>query len=352
MGWQDRNYNRASFRGDEYLSNPAAILSYSLPFGTWFGARVRLHFWLLLSFLFAAAEILRGGNLLVLLLTMAMVLAALLLHEFGHRFAARWVGGWHNEFVLWPAGGLVPPNAPPRPGATLLAHGGGIVVNLLLALLCTGLLGVLTGQVRLPMLGFLSSFGGTGWGLLNSSSLPSYLRAFLLINVGIILDNLLPFYWFDGGYLLQAILWPWLGLYRAINVTCIVGMVVAVPMLLISLSAGSFMGLIFWGLLFSSAYTRRKQLQAQGTEEMESGIAFSAAAGPEESGVSRRARWSQAAKAAKAAAQQRREQEKVDAILCKVHEKGMQSLTWWERRTLRKATERQRQRELARNPRS
>jgi hypothetical protein len=225
-------------------------------------------------------------------------------------------------------------------------------VNLLLALLCAGLLQVLTGHVRLPMLGFLSSFGGTGWGLAGASSLANCLRAFLLINVGIILSNLLPFYWFDGGYLLQAILWPWLGLYRAINGTCIVGMVVAVPMLLMSLPAGDFLGLIFWGLLFSSAYTRRKQLQAQGTEEVESAIAFSASARPDDSGVSRRARWSQAAKAAKAAAQQRREQEKVDAILAKVHEKGMQSLSWWERRTLRKATERQRQRELARNPRS
>ena len=38
-----------------------------------------------------------------------------------------------------------------------------------------------------------------------------------------------------------------------------------------------------------------------------------------------------------------REQEAVDRILAKVHEKGIQSLTWSEKRTLRKATERQRE---------
>ena len=44
--------------------------------------------------------------------------------------------------------------------------------------------------------------------------------------------------------------------------------------------------------------------------------------------------------------QAKAEQQKIDAILAKVSAKGMHSLTWWEKRTLRKATERQRQRDL------
>ena len=43
--------------------------------------------------------------------------------------------------------------------------------------------------------------------------------------------------------------------------------------------------------------------------------------------------------AAKRAAKARREQEKIDAILEKVSARGMHSLTWWEKRTLRKGTE-------------
>jgi hypothetical protein len=56
-------------------------------------------------------------------------------------------------------------------------------------------------------------------------------------------------------------------------------------------------------------------------------------------------RWS-IKRAQKRAAEEQAEQGRIDAILDKVSAHGMQSLTWWEKRTLRKATERQRQRDL------
>lgn len=40
------------------------------------------------------------------------------------------------------------------------------------------------------------------------------------------------------------------------------------------------------------------------------------------------------------------EQTKIDAILVKIHDRGLHSITWWERRTLRKTTERQRKYDL------
>jgi hypothetical protein len=42
------------------------------------------------------------------------------------------------------------------------------------------------------------------------------------------------------------------------------------------------------------------------------------------------------------------EQAKIDAILAKVSAQGMNSLNWFEKRALRKATERQRMAELSR----
>ena len=44
-------------------------------------------------------------------------------------------------------------------------------------------------------------------------------------------------------------------------------------------------------------------------------------------------------------AQERAERLRIDRILTKVSQHGMQSLSWWEKRTLRKATEHQRQRD-------
>ena len=73
-------------------------------------------------------------------------------------------------------------------------------------------------------------------------------------NIGLVFINLLPFYWFDGGFVLESILWPWTGRYRAIYVTCIVGMVVAVPMFLLSLAGTALMAMIFWALLFFDAF--------------------------------------------------------------------------------------------------
>jgi hypothetical protein len=59
------------------------------------------------------------------------------------------------------------------------------------------------------------------------------------------------------------------------------------------------------------------------------------------------AKW-RARRQQKQQALERAEQQQIDAILAKVSAKGMNSLTWLEKRTLRRATERQRQRDLAR----
>lgn len=355
MGQENRDYWRSDsggLGGGAYLSNPGAILSFAMPFGTWWGARVRLHFWLLLSFLFMAVGSIESGRLIMLPITLGLVLTALMLHEFGHRWAAEWFGGSHDEFVLWPVGGMVPAQAPPRPGAMFVVHGAGLAVNLVLAFLCAAGLLAVSGGVKVSVLGFFGLFGGGVSPFVGDSMAAMCLGVFLNINLGIAVGNLLPYYWFDGGYLLQAIVWRWTGLHRAVNVTCIVGMVLATPMFLLALMGGSFMGMVLWALLFSSAYTRRKQLQTQGTNELEDAIAFSAAMRPDGQKKARWGRWNRAAAAAKEAARERRDQEQVDAILAQVHEKGMNSLSWWQRRTLKKATERQRQREAARNRRT
>jgi hypothetical protein len=351
MGWQDRNYNTGSGggSGSEYLGNPLAILNFSVPFGNWFGARVRLHFFLLLQFIFIYIASVRTGGPLVATITCALFLVALLCHEFGHRFFARLVHGSHNEFMLWPAGGMIPPNAPPFPGSYFLAHAGGMIVNLSLALLSSLAIYFITYNLAdIPWNPLAILFG---FGALDVNT-PAAIAAGLLfifasINLGIFTANLLPYYWFDGGPLLQAILWPFIKLHNAINVTCIVGMVFAVPMFFLALFSMNLLGMIFWALLFASSYTKRQQLKAVGTQELEEAIAWSANYSNNDPAPRKKLkkRWINAAK--KRAAAEQNEQAQIDAILAKVKEKGLHSLTWWEKRALRKATERQRQRDLA-----
>src|SRR5271170_5014705 len=149
MGWQDRGYNKSGGSTSDYFGNPLALLNLSVPFGTWFGVRVRLHFWLLLSFFFTYIPGIRAADFVSPTIQCILILIALLAHEFGHRTFARWMGGSHNEFMLWPPGGMIPPNAPPFPRPYFVTHVGGIVVNFLLAGVSIGIIALIAAD-RIP----------------------------------------------------------------------------------------------------------------------------------------------------------------------------------------------------------
>ena len=61
-----------------------------------------------------------------------------LLHEFGHCFAARHVGGRGDHILLWPLGGLAYVDAPKRPGPTFFTAFGGPFVNIVICALTGG----------------------------------------------------------------------------------------------------------------------------------------------------------------------------------------------------------------------
>lgn len=347
MGLEGRDYNWGGGGGQDYLSNPAAILGFSIPFGTWLGARVRLHFWLLLSLGFSIASLVRGASDLLIATYILLLFVSLMLHDFGHRLAAQSVGGQHDDFMLWPAGGLNFPDVPPGAWPRFAGFGAGLAVNLVIVLAAQAALYAMRGFLLPLPLNPLIALSGFEFPVMRAGGgvfLPLLLYCVIWINWGLVLVNLLPYYWFDGGYVLDAILSPFLGAFRAVNVACIVGMVVAVPMCALALVNQQFIGLIVWALLFSSSYSRRRQLYAEGTGALDAAIAASAqdSASPRKRNW-QKAGWAQAA--ARRAAKVRKEQRKIDAILEKVGAKGMHSLSWWEKRTLQKATERQRREE-------
>lgn len=323
------------------------FFGFSLPFGRWFGVPIRLSFWLLLTYVFLFIDATRGVGLPDILFSAAALTAMLICHEFGHRICAMQVGGAYNEFLLWPFGGMNHPTAPPNPAARLLAHGGGILANLAIAALCVAGVAILGSRVEFsfwsmnPLAAF---FSGTpvAADVLHSAVLA--LQILFVVNMQLAMVNLLPFYWFDGGYLLEALLSPVAGAYGATNITCIVGMVVAVPLFLFCLMGKSLLGMAVCALLFAGSFNKRRELKAAGPAGMGSGFDYAAAAfATADEPVRRKRRWS-GKSAVKKAAQARRDQEQIDAILAKVHAKGMQSLNWMEKRALRKATERQRNR--------
>src|SRR5262249_51354296 len=63
------------------------------------------------------------------------IFVLVLLHEFGHAFACRQVGGEANRILLWPLGGVASVSPPQRPGATLWTVVAGPLVNVVLAVI-------------------------------------------------------------------------------------------------------------------------------------------------------------------------------------------------------------------------
>jgi hypothetical protein len=99
---------------------------------------------------------------------------------------------------------------------------------------------------------------------------------------------------------------------------------------------------------FVNCYQMRAMMKAEGPwgfSEEESAIDYSASLRADEP---RKRKLSPRLykKVRRREARERAEQEKIDAILAKVSAHGMHSLTWWEKRTLHRATERQRKRDL------
>jgi hypothetical protein len=347
MGWDDRNYNAGREEMNAYFANPGALLQYTLPLYVSATLHIRLSFWFLLSAIFLCVQDVQGSGAGYILLDLAVMLGVCLWHEFGHRVFSRMVGGNHWEWILWPIGGMVAPSVPRTPKATFVGNVGGIVFSVvLLAASLTTTYFLFGESTQLQYLWGIPS-GFTGYvGALGLRVLFHGLGTIAVLSMPIIMMNLFPCYWFDGAYIWQSILWPFIGQWKAMRWVCMAGMILAVPLLVMSLMAHNFFGLVVWALVFSDCFRRRQALAAAGPDVFDDDVSYSYMDAPESPRRKKlKKRWFRNAR--KRAQRDQAEQAKIDAILAKVSERGIQSLGWWEKRTLRKATERQRKQDMA-----
>src|SRR6476469_7910833 len=138
MGWEDRPYYRDRGTGGAFGGPLQWILTGSVPLMTVAGIRVRAHSSLVI---YAAMILLFGfgqsGYTIQDRITASTVLFGIvLLHEFGHCFTARWVGGHAEEILMHPLGGLAFAHPPHRPLPTFLTVAGGPAVNLIICITC------------------------------------------------------------------------------------------------------------------------------------------------------------------------------------------------------------------------
>lgn len=205
--------------------------SWSFPLGQLFGITVRIHVLLpvVMIGLIMRAAFTEGVILntwIDVTMLMGMLVVAVLLHEFGHCFAARRMDGEANEVLLWPLGGLARCEIPHTPRAHFVVAAAGPLVNVLLCLACGVALAFLDHAYRPPFNPFWypyrSNAAGdmTLWtwsGNAELATLPAIILArFFFINwVLFLLNMVLVGFPLDAGRMLQSALWPSFGYRQA-----------------------------------------------------------------------------------------------------------------------------------------
>lgn len=317
------------------------------------GITVRVHIFFLLWILF---ELFRAqDNWHVTLAWLGMLFGIVLLHEFGHCFGARAVGGDAHNIVMWPLGGLAFADAPMRPWPQFVTVACGPLVNVVLCILSAVVLVVATGRLDVVSL--------NPWSAFNISAMDArwqiYLEIFYSVNLLLLYFNMLPVYPLDGGQILWTILWPFTGLQRATLLAAQLGLAGAVLLGMWGISGGGGM-LVAIAIFGGLTCFQRLQAIRQGAFFLEEFRTYEHVGRHRRGGgvwsrlwgrVRGRSRPGRAAGnpnpggwEVRVEAQEQLEAE-LDRILKKVHEHGINSLTYVERQTLEHATRARRERE-------
>ncbi len=210
--------------------NEIQRMSWSLPIIRIAGIQLRIHitFLLLIGWL-AIGYYSQGGSAAAVagVLVILLLFACVVLHEFGHAFAAKAFGINTPDITLLPIGGVARlERMPEEPIQELIIAAAGPAVNLIIAL-CLFLTG---GSFVYPP---------TAGSRLND--------VLLTINVVLLLFNLLPAFPMDGGRVLRALLATRLSYARATQIAASIGQGCAFVFGFLGLMGGNYM-LIFIAL--------------------------------------------------------------------------------------------------------
>ncbi len=339
MGWQDRDYRDSGrSKGGAWLrrvfgdgENP---FSWAVPLFTAFRIRVKIHVLFIVlvitQLIWSASSSTMGVGYRAL--GMGLLFVIVLLHEFGHCFACRWVKGEADEILMWPLGGLAMCRPPGSWQAHLVTAVGGPMVNVaLLPVLGGALLALGQGWESVIFNPFTPSvpLGAIGkWGIVGLW-LAYYTNLILLA-----FNVLCPVFPLDGGRILQCLLWKRMGFERSMDIATRVGLVGAGVLFVLGMvgSQTTLMAIALFGGM--TCWIERKRLAFMGDA---GGFAMAGMA----SASDRRERTAFEKAAKKQAAEREaraRIQREVDQILEKISREGMGSLTKKERQTLEQAS--------------
>jgi Zn-dependent protease len=292
-------------------------------------------------------------------LSLAILLVSVLLHELGHLYAALRLGGGMDEIVLGPLGGLAPPRPAPDAQFELVVHLAGPIVSFALCMIAAPLLFL---EAQADLVGLLHPLQprNLGVGSWNSDAV----KLVFWINWVLFCVNLIPAFPFDGGRALRAAIIavrPTIGRQFATLVVARLAKFAAAGLILVALFAptGNLQGVApIWfalALLGIVLYFCAKQEERR-SEEWDDlghlGFDYTTSYGhldqghePSEMQAGFFVRWLERRRETKVRQQREaeaRDDARMDEVLDRVHKYGLESLTDEERALLHRVSQRYR----------
>jgi Zn-dependent protease len=350
---------------------------WSIPLGRLFGITLRVHVLypvlvivLVLRVVYHPKDVVYADKAwLEVLILAGLLLFSVILHEFGHCFAARRQQGEANEILIWPLGGLANVDVPHTPWAHFFTAAAGPAVNLGLCLVCAVLLGLTVDPAFQPpwnpvtWIAFrdrdtggvlLSSWGGTSENVL--AAWPVFLARLFYVNwILFLLNVLLMGYPLDGGRMLQSALWPHLGYRQSMLVSIFAGFVAMFIVGIIAIVYNNFIWLSLAIVIYFACKYQWIVLETGGEEGL-FGYDFSQGytSLERDQPAARPARkvgwwkgWLQrraARKLQRETEQREAEERRLDELLEKIERLGIRALTDEEQRFMKRVSDRYRNR--------
>lgn len=329
------------------FENPENPLGWSLKLFTVDGITVRLHLIYIIYVVSSLLWSIPSGNFGVLWtgIMMACLFTLIVLHEFGHCYACRYVGGEANRVVMLPWGGLALCAPPHDWKANFITTFGGPGVNIILLPVFIGLLMIFGLGEHVVFNPFTPGATLADPDFSTTSTAASIALATLWLfhftNFALLAFNvLLIMFPFDGGRLMQALIWRSAGYRRATEIAVLLGFGGAIVLGIFGLVADHSMLVMIAVFGALSSWMERRRLYGEfemGDPAMSPGSGAYVAVPVEDDKFVRLAK-----KQAKAREQAAKEQAEVDRILSKIATEGMASLSRSERKTLESATKKKR----------
>ena len=333
------------------MSRYFSPLSWSFPVGTWVGTRVAVSVYFPLAVLVLCLQLpvwwygLMAGVLLILSATV---------HEIAHVWIARATGGWGDDILVWPLGGLLNPQPALHGWSRVMTALSGPAVNAAICLL-TGIavwrMGLLGAAIN-PLAGWpaLPSGGGV------VDVLQAAVVVLFVVNWVLLVINLIPVHPFDGGRVLEWGLSEWLVEETANYLYMRLGAVAGVGLMITGILADQTGWHGTWVVCLGAVVlvlNLQEVAQRSAVDDLENALLEYELALDEIDGEfdavepdpGLLGRWRQRREETRRQQeemQQREAERQVDAPLKKVHRQGFDGLSEPEKRQLRRASQRYR----------